>query len=190
MKKARDYAAEYARRIARGLTRGLTKSQARGHSKATEASLRAPKPISDGRLQLALRVLRQEGSLAAAARAGKISPERLRKFASEQKIIEKDGLRWRTRADLPRRTLILGQRGLSRTSANDLSLPCRTSADKTSASRRGSAGDGTMPPAFDHKSVCSERASASSTSPRYRTVLSSLVWPSNSWHARRLPFRL
>ena len=37
-------------------------------------------------------------------------------------------------------------------------------------------------------STCSAIASASSTSmPRYLTVLSILVWPSNSWTARRLP---
>ena len=39
-------------------------------------------------------------------------------------------------------------------------------------------------------STCSAMASASSTSiPRYLTVLSILVWPSNSCTARRLPVR-
>jgi hypothetical protein len=105
-RKPRNYQAEYARRIAKALARGLSKSQARGHAKAAEAALRPPKPISDERLQLALRVLRQESNFAAAARAAKISPERLRKYASEQRIIEKEGRRWRTRADLPRRMLL------------------------------------------------------------------------------------
>jgi hypothetical protein len=39
-------------------------------------------------------------------------------------------------------------------------------------------------------STCSAIASASSTSmPRYRTVLSILVWPSKSWTARKFPVR-
>ena len=39
-------------------------------------------------------------------------------------------------------------------------------------------------------SVCSAISSASSTSiPRYRIVLSSLVWPSSSWTARRFLVR-
>ncbi len=105
--RPRLYKTEYARRIARGLAKGLTRSQARGHAKATEAPVRAAaKPISDERLQLALRVLRQERSFAAAARAAKISPERLRKYATERGLIEKEAHRWRTRADLPRRMLL------------------------------------------------------------------------------------
>jgi hypothetical protein len=104
--RARDYKAEYARRIARGLARGLKKSQARGHAKAAEGALRPSKPISDARLQLALRVLRQESNFAAASRAAKISPERLRKYAMERGLLEKAGRRWRTRADLPRRMLL------------------------------------------------------------------------------------
>jgi hypothetical protein len=105
-RRSRDYAAEYVRRIARGLAQGLTRSQARGHSTPKEVPVRGSRPISDERLQLALRVLREEGSLAAAARAGKISPERFRTYATEKKIIEKDGRRWRTRSDLPRRVLL------------------------------------------------------------------------------------
>jgi hypothetical protein len=107
VQKIRDFKAEYARRIAKALSRGLTRSQGRGHSKASEASIRASlPPISDDRIQLALRVLRQEGNFAAAARAAKISPERLRKYAVERGAIEKTGRRWRTRADLPRRMLL------------------------------------------------------------------------------------
>jgi hypothetical protein len=106
MKKTRDYRAEYARRISRGLAKGLNKSQARGHGRANEAGLRAPRPISDDRLQLALRTLREEKNFAAAARAGKIAPERLRKYALEQGVIEKEGRRWRVKPDLPRRMLL------------------------------------------------------------------------------------
>ena len=78
----RDYKAEYARRTARGTAMGISRSQARGHPKPKESSVsskRPPRPIEDDRLQLAFKVLRQEKSLTAAARAAKVSPERLRR---------------------------------------------------------------------------------------------------------------
>jgi hypothetical protein len=103
----RDTKAEYARRIARGLARGLTKAQARGHAKATEAFVRAAKPIPDERLQLALRELRQGRPFAAAARAANVSRERLRKHLVENNVIRKKGRRWRVRDDLPRRVQLL-----------------------------------------------------------------------------------
>lgn len=79
--RSRNYKAEYARRIAHGTAKGISRSQARGHPKPKELSVsskRPPKPIEDQRLQLAFKVLRQEKSLTAAAKAAKISPERLR----------------------------------------------------------------------------------------------------------------
>jgi hypothetical protein len=105
-KRPRDYAAEYARRIARAATKGLTRSQARGHPRAGEApvSARRPlKPIPDERLQQALRVLRQDKSLAAAAKAAHVSPERLRHIAKSKGAIRKQGNRWIIDPDLPRR---------------------------------------------------------------------------------------
>jgi hypothetical protein len=103
----RNFRAEYTRRIARGLARGLSRSQSRGHPKSAEAPARAPsRPISDDHIQLAFRVLRQERNFAKAARAAKLSPERLRKYAIERGLIEKHGRRWQTRADLPQRMLI------------------------------------------------------------------------------------
>ena len=84
--RSRNYKAEYARRIARGTAKGISRSQARGHPKPSEAAVtskRPPRPIEDERLQLAFKVLRQEKSLSAAARAAKISPERLRHFATK-----------------------------------------------------------------------------------------------------------
>jgi hypothetical protein len=105
----RDYVAEYARRIARAVTKGLSKSQARGHRKAAEAVIgtkRVAKPVEDDRLQLALKVLRQEKSLTTAAREAKVSPERLRRYATEKNLIERRGRRWIVRHELPRRMLL------------------------------------------------------------------------------------
>jgi hypothetical protein len=108
-KVKRDYKAEYARRIARGSVQGISRSQARGHPKAAEAvtGAKAAKPLEDDRLQLALKVLRQEKSLTTAAREAKVSPERLRRYATEKNIIERRGRRWIVRRELPRRMLLL-----------------------------------------------------------------------------------
>jgi hypothetical protein len=108
-KAKRDYRVEYDRRTASGAAKGISRSQARGHPKASEAAVsvrRLPKPIEDDRLQLALKVLRQEKSLTTAAREAKISPERLRRYAAEKSIIERQGRRWVVRHELPRRMLL------------------------------------------------------------------------------------
>jgi len=102
----RDYKSEYARRIDRGLAKGASRSQARGHPKVGETATGAkqpPRTIEDDRLQLAFKVLRQEKSLTAAARAAKVSPERLRHYATQRDFIERHGRRWIVRHDLPRR---------------------------------------------------------------------------------------
>ena len=94
--RSRNYKAEYAHRIARGAAKGISRSQARGHPKPNEAAVsikRPPKPIEDQRLQLAFRVLRREQSLSAAAHAAKVSPERLRRYATQRDIIERRGRR-------------------------------------------------------------------------------------------------
>jgi hypothetical protein len=112
-RKRRDYAAEYARRIARALARGLSRSQARGHPKAGElaASAKRPiRPIPDALLQRALRTLRQHGKLKDAAKAARVSPERLRRFAKSQGAITKKGRRWIVNPKLPRRMLIYSRR--------------------------------------------------------------------------------
>ena len=109
MRSNRNYAIEYARRIARAVAKGLSKSQARGHPKPAETVIKAErtaKPLEDDRLQLALKVLRQEKSLTAAAREAKVSPERLRRYATEKNIIERRGRRWTVRHELPRRMLL------------------------------------------------------------------------------------
>jgi hypothetical protein len=65
--------------------------------------------FADSRLQLALKVLRQKKSLSAAAHEVRISPERLRRYAIEKNLIEKQGRRWLVRHDLPRRMLVYSQ---------------------------------------------------------------------------------
>jgi hypothetical protein len=112
-KRPRNYAAEYARRIARAATKGLTRSQARGHPRAGEAPVstkRPPKPIPDDRLQQALRVLRQDKSLTAAAKAAHVSPERLRHIAKSKGAIKKHGRRWILDPGLPRRMQLFSRR--------------------------------------------------------------------------------
>jgi hypothetical protein len=111
--RIRNYAAEYARRIARALERGQTRSQGRGHPRPGESSVskrKAPKPIEDDRLQQALRSLRQEKSLAVAAKAAHVSPERLRHIAQSKGAIKKEGRRWIIDPALPRRMPMFSRR--------------------------------------------------------------------------------
>lgn len=108
--KPRNYQAEYTRRIANAIAKGHSRSQARGHARAGEKPSRGPpRPIEDYRLQIAFRVLRQEKNFEAAAKAARISPERLRRHAVERALIEKSGRSWRPRADLPRKLKIFSQ---------------------------------------------------------------------------------
>ena len=96
-KGKRNYVAEYARRIARGVGEGLFEEPSPRPPKADRSRDRlkaSREPIEDDRLQLALKVLRQEKSLTAAAREAKVSPERLRRYATEKNIIERRGRRW------------------------------------------------------------------------------------------------
>jgi hypothetical protein len=96
--KKRDHKAEYARRKSDALAQGLSVSQARGHAKAGERPSRwPPRQIEDEQLQVALRVLRQEKNFEAAAKAVRISPERLRRHAVESALIEKSNRRWQPR---------------------------------------------------------------------------------------------
>ncbi len=107
-RKMRDYATEYARRIARALSLGLTRTQARGHPRPLEGFMsKRKRPLLDEeRLQRALRTLRQEQSLKAAAKAARVSPERLKHAATGKGAISKEGRRWVVSPDLPRRMLL------------------------------------------------------------------------------------
>ena len=108
-RKKRDYAAEYQRRIARALAKGLTRSQGRGHPKANERLASTPRKrrqVSDAKLQRALTLLRKEKSLARAAKAANVSPERLKREAIEKKALVRRGRKWGVRHNLPRQMLV------------------------------------------------------------------------------------
>ena len=82
--------------------------------------------------------------------------------------------------------------GLSNSLSQDLSVCFRAVNSVVVSDRRWPVGDPSPRPALPHHtSVCSAISSASSTSiPRYRTVLSSLEWPSSNCTARRFLVRL
>jgi hypothetical protein len=85
-RRKRNYKAEYRRRIAKGLAKGLTRSEARGHPRARKQVPIPPRPLfpnpNDPRERAALRMKKGE-RLRAAAKAEKISTERLRRYVEE-----------------------------------------------------------------------------------------------------------
>jgi len=107
-RRKRNFATEYARRIARGLAKGLSRSQARGHPRGKEKAISRrgeSTGLSLDQWQQALKSLRTEKSLARAARAANISPERFKREAAGKAIIKRKG-HWVVRFDLPRRMLL------------------------------------------------------------------------------------
>lgn len=87
----RDYAREYERRKARGLERGLSVAQARGHARPGEVPIRRTAAKDRDRFEAALKLYRQSGNRAAAAKALKLAPERFGRFLSENVQIEGRG---------------------------------------------------------------------------------------------------
>lgn len=82
-RKPRNYRDEYARRIANAQKRGLSRSQARGHAKAGEAAV-GKRPVKpDPRFEEALKLYRQTGNRAEAAKSLGIAPERFSRFLSD-----------------------------------------------------------------------------------------------------------
>lgn len=90
-KAGRDYAREYQRRKERGLARGLSVAQARGHARSGESPIRQTAAKDSDRLEAALKLYRQSGNRAAAAKALKLAPERFGRFLSESVQIEGRG---------------------------------------------------------------------------------------------------
>lgn len=109
MARKRNYKAEYARRMARGLAKGLSRSQARGHARAAERPPRGrkAKPDEAKKIERAVKALRAGKSQKAAAKAGRISVERLRRFIYENNIAKREGSRWVMTDDRPRRVLTI-----------------------------------------------------------------------------------
>lgn len=89
MAQTRPLTPKYARRIASAEARGLSRSQARGHARAGEAPIKAPKSKTDDQLEAALKVFRQTKDRTAAAKFVGVSPERFRRFLHE--IVQVEG---------------------------------------------------------------------------------------------------
>jgi hypothetical protein len=89
--KKRDFKKEYERRIANAARRGLSRSQARGHAKAGEKSIRAPRAKNAARLESALKAYRKTGRQIDAARSVGVSVELLRRYLRENVSIKRRG---------------------------------------------------------------------------------------------------
>lgn len=109
MATSRNYQAEYQRRIASAAKRGLSRSQARGHAKASEASLRVGSSRDHDRLTAAFQEMRRAGSQTAAAKAFNIAPERLRKFVREHQLAERHGRTWKISGELKTGMLVTSE---------------------------------------------------------------------------------
>lgn len=83
-KRPRDYRAEYQRRLANAEKRGLSRSQARGHAKAGEAAVGKRSSKVDTRFEEALKLYRQTGKRAGAAKMVGIAPERFSRFLADK----------------------------------------------------------------------------------------------------------
>lgn len=95
-RRKRDYRREYRQRIKKGLAQGLSRSQARGHARAGESLGIRPSAtidVNDPRERALGRVKRGE-SMKAAAKAERISPERLRRYVRDNVRATRHGRKW------------------------------------------------------------------------------------------------
>lgn len=91
MDRKRDFKAEYQRRIMNAAKRGLSRTQGRGHGRRTDTPIR-PLSVSDReRFEAALKLYRQNGNQAEAAKSVQLAPERLRRFLNENVQVEGRG---------------------------------------------------------------------------------------------------
>ncbi len=117
VRKKRDYKAEYRRRIKRGLAKGFSKSQARGHPRSGEkhSSAHTSTPRYDRRLEEGLKEMRRGKSLKASARSAHVAPERLRKYAAQTGVVQKQHRRWVVKDDRRPRELQIFTGGRAQT---------------------------------------------------------------------------
>ena len=110
MARTRDYKAEYRHRIEHAGARGLSRPQARGHAGRDEAPIRlAPIARGNEQLETAVKALYNTGSLTRAAKAARMSPERLRRLVREHSIAERAGRTWTLTDTHPRELMVLTQ---------------------------------------------------------------------------------
>src|SRR5262249_7899550 len=114
---------------------------------------RRPVPLEDDRLQLALRVLRQEKSLTAAAKAAQVSPERLKHVAAAKGAIEKQKRRWVVNPDLPRRMLLYSRGSESAITVGDFQSASRVGAYMSAVAKFTNTNERNWLVPFDGQSV-------------------------------------
>jgi hypothetical protein len=107
MARQRNYRDEYRRRVERALARGLSRSAARGHSRKTEQPAAIKTTRADSKAEAAIRRMNRGESMTAAARAARMSVERLRRVLAEAEIGRRNGRRWTTSDNRPRRVPVI-----------------------------------------------------------------------------------
>lgn len=110
-KRKRDYKHEYRRRLARGKKLGLSRPAARGHARVGER----PRPAGistnpQGAEETGLKMMKRGTSLKEAARANRISQEKLRRYVRENTHSTRTGKIWKI-VDLRRFHLPIYSRG-------------------------------------------------------------------------------
>ncbi len=110
MPKQRNYKAEYRRRLARGKAKGLSRAQARGHPKAGErllSGMRPTAPVSDAKIEAAIRLMHDGKALSTSARAAHMSVERLGRIIKQNNIARLKGRTWQMSDNRPRRVPVI-----------------------------------------------------------------------------------
>lgn len=110
-KRKRNFRQEYRQRIARGKRLGFSRSAARGHARVGERTRPAGIATNPrGPEESGLKMMKHGSSLKAAARANRISQERLRRYMRENTETTRAGKVWRI-IDLRRFHLPIYSRG-------------------------------------------------------------------------------
>ncbi|RYD84662.1 MAG: hypothetical protein EOP84_04885 [Verrucomicrobiaceae bacterium] len=107
MARTRNHSEEYRRRIERGLAQGLSRSEARGHPTTRKRLAKAKAPKTDVKIDAAIRAMHEGHSLSGAAKATRVSPERLRTYLKSYDIATRVGSKWVMSDNRPRRVPII-----------------------------------------------------------------------------------